>query len=175
MGLFSKEIKTMNDLFVHTLRNIYYAENQITKLLPDMIKKATHPQIKEAFTADLGETENHIERLEDVLRMYRVEVEGIECPAIDGIIDESNNIVSEVADNAVLDAALVAVAQAVEHYEITRYDTLIAWAEQLGGSDCASVLQRNLEEEEKAADKTLTSIANGAINTRATATASACQ
>jgi ferritin-like metal-binding protein YciE len=174
MGLFSKDIKTMNDLFVHTLRDVYYAENQITKLLPDLIKKASHPQIKEAFTAHLGETENHIARLEDVFRMYRVEVKGIDCPAIDGIIDQSDNIVLEVADKAVLDAALIAAAQAVEHYKITRYGTLIAWAEQLGRSDCASVLQRNLEEE-KAADKTLTSIANGAINTRATAAASASQ
>lgn len=167
MGFFSKD-KTMDDLFVHMLRDVYYAENQISKALPDMIKKASDPQLKEAFTSHLGETENQIARLEEVFRLHGVEAKGIDCPAIDGIINESEDIISEVAEKNVLDAALIAAAQAVEHYEMTRYGTLISWAEQLGRSDSAKILKRTLGEE-KAADLKLTSIAKGAINTRATA------
>jgi len=172
MGLFSKDIKSMNDLFVHTLRDVYYAENQISKTLPDMIKKATDPELKNALTTHLGETENQIARLEEVFRMHGAQVKGVDCPAIDGIIDESDDIAGEVADKTVLDAALIAAAQAVEHYEMTRYGTLIAWAEQLGRRDCASMLQKTLEEE-KAADRKLTAIAESRVNTKASNKASA--
>ena len=166
MGLFSKDIKTMDDLFVHTLKDIYYAENQIVKALRDMIEKATDPQLKQGFKDHLAETKNHVTRVEQVFKMHGVEVEGVDCPAIDGIIEEANDVAGEVEDKKVLDAALIAAAQAVEHYEMTRYGTLIAWAKQLGRSDCASVLQQNLDEE-KAADKKLTSLAEGAINRKA--------
>jgi ferritin-like metal-binding protein YciE len=166
MGLFSKDIHTMDDLFVHMLQDIYYAENQILKALPDMIEKATDPQLKQGFQSHLRETENQVKRLEDVFRMHGTEVKGVDCPAIDGIIDEADDIASEIDDKAVLDAALVAAAQAVEHYEITRYGTLIAWANQLGRKDCAALLKQNLEEE-KAADKKLTSMAEGKVNRRA--------
>jgi ferritin-like metal-binding protein YciE len=166
MGFFTKDIKTMDDLFVHTLRDIYYAENQIVKALPDMIEKASNPELKRGFETHLGETKSHVKRLEQVFKMHGVEVSGVDCPAIDGIIEEANDVVGEVASKNVLDAALIAAAQAVEHYEMTRYGTLIAWAKQLGRSDCASVLQLTLDEE-KATDAKLTSLAEGAINRKA--------
>ena len=166
MGLFSKDIKTLNDLFVHQLRDIYYAEKQIVQALTDMIEKAKDPGLKQGFETHLGETKNHVKRLEQVFKMHGVEAKGVECPAIDGIIEEADEIASEVDDKKVLDAALIAAAQAVEHYEITRYGTLIAWAKQLGRPDCASVLQENLEEE-KAADSKLTSLAERNVNVKA--------
>lgn len=166
MGLFTKDIETMDDLFVHTLRDIYYAENQIVKALPDMIEKATDPQLKQGFQSHLAETKNHVKRLEEVFRMHGVEASGVDCPAIDGIIEEADDVAGEVADKKVLDAALIAAAQAVEHYEMTRYGSLIAWAKQLGRSDCASMLQKNLDEE-KAADKKLTSLAEASVNRKA--------
>jgi ferritin-like metal-binding protein YciE len=166
MGLFSADIKTMNDLFVHTLQDIYYAENQILKALPDMIEKATDAQLKQGFQTHLKETEGHVRRLEKVFQMHGEEVQGTDCPAIDGIIEETNDIASDIDDKQVLDAALIAAGQAVEHYEITRYGTLIAWAKQLGRSDCASVLAQNLEEE-KATDAKLTKLAEGGVNRKA--------
>jgi ferritin-like metal-binding protein YciE len=166
MGFFSKDIKTMDDLFVHTLRDIYYAEKQILKSLPDMVEKASDPQLKQAFQSHLGETKNHVTRLEQVFKMHGVEPKGIDCPAIDGILEEAEDIAGEIEDKEVLDAALVAAAQAVEHYEITRYGTLIAWAKQLGRNDCASVLQKNLDEE-KGADKKLTALAESKLNLKA--------
>jgi len=166
MGFFTKDIKTMDDLFVHTLRDIYYAENKIAKALPEMIEKASDAKLKQGFKAHLGETENHISRLQEVFRMHGAEIEAIECPAIDGIIEESEDVAGEVDDKAVLDAALIAAAQAVEHYEITRYGSLVAWAKQLGRPDCASVLQKTLDEE-KATDKKLTMLAENSVNMRA--------
>jgi ferritin-like metal-binding protein YciE len=166
MGLFSKDIETMDDLFVHTLRDIYYAENQILKALPDMVEKATDPQLKQAFQTHLGETKGHVQRVEQVFKMHGVDVKGIDCPAIDGILEEADDVAGEVDDAKVLDAALIAAAQAVEHYEMTRYGTLVAWAKQLGRNDCASVLQKNLDEE-KAADKKLNDIAESSVNRKA--------
>ncbi len=166
MGLFSKDIKTLNDLFVHQLRDIYYAERQIVQVLPDMIKKATDADLKQGFETHLVETKNHVKRLELVFKMHGVEAKGVDCPAIDGIIEEADEVTGEVEDKAVLDAALIAAAQAVEHYEMTRYGTLIAWAKQLGRPDCASVLQQNLEEE-KSADSKLTSLAERSVNVKA--------
>jgi ferritin-like metal-binding protein YciE len=166
MGLFSKDIKTLDDLFVHTLRDIYYAENQIAKALPDMIEKASDPKLKRGFKTHLDETQNHVARLDEVFRMHGSDVEGIDCPAIDGIIEEAEDVAGEVDDREVMDAALIAAAQAVEHYEITRYGSLIAWAKQLGRSDCAAILQRTLDEE-KATDKKLTEMAENTVNLRA--------
>jgi ferritin-like metal-binding protein YciE len=168
MSLSAKDLHSMNDLFVHTLRDIYYAENRIVKSLPDMIEKASNPQLKQAFKSHLGDTENHISRLQEVFRMYGVEVKGVDCPAIDGILEEADDVAGEVDDNVVLDAALVAAAQAVEHYEITRYGSLIAWAKELGRNDCASVLAKNLEEE-KAADRKLSLMAESGVNAAAAA------
>ncbi len=166
MGLFSKDIKSMDDLFVHTLKDIYYAENQIVKALPDMIEKATDKSLKQGFQTHLGETKTQIQRLEQVFKLHGVKVEGVNCPAIDGIIEEADEIAGEVDDKAVLDAALIAAAQAVEHYEMTRYGTLIAWAKQLGRPDCASLLEQNLKEE-KAADTKLTGLAERGVNAKA--------
>jgi len=163
MGLFSKEIKNMDDLFVHTLQDIYYAEKQITKALPKMMEKASNPQLKQGFEQHLRETEGHIQNLEQVFQKMNMEPKGVDCPAIDGIIEESNEIAGEVEDPKVLDAALIAAAQAVEHYEITRYGTLITWAQELGRSDCADILKRNLAEE-KATDEKLTQLAESRVN-----------
>ena len=162
MGLFSKEIATMDDLFVHTLRDMYYAENQIVKALPDMIEKATDAKLKQGFQTHLGETKNQIKRLEQVFKLHAVEIMGVDCPAIDGIIEEADEVAGEVDDKNVLDAALIAAAQAVEHYEMTRY----AWAKQLGRADCARLLEQNLQEE-KAADSKLTALAESNINRKA--------
>ena len=119
MGLFSKDIKNMNGLFVHTLRDIYYTEKQITKALPDMIEKATDPHLKQGFQGHLRETENHVKRQDQVFQMIGQKTQGVDCPAIDGIIEEANDVAGEVEKEAVLDAALIAAAQAVEHYEMT--------------------------------------------------------
>ena len=166
MGLFSKDIATMDDLFVHTLRDMYYAEHQIVKALPDMIEKATDANLKQGFQTHLGETKNQIKRLEQVFKLHGVEIMGVDCPAIDGIIEEADEVAGEVDDKNVLDAALIAAAQAVEHYEMTRYGTLIAWAKQLGRADCAKLLEQNLQEE-KAADSKLTALAESNINRKA--------
>lgn len=163
MGLFSKDIKSMDDLFVHTLRDVYYAENQITKALPKMMEKASDPQLKQEFEKHLQETEGHIRNLEEVFRMVGTEARGVNCPAMDGIIEEANEVAGEVEDKAVLDAALIAAAQAVEHYEITRYGTLITWAQELKRNDCADVLKRTLAEE-KATDEKLTQMAENRVN-----------
>ena len=166
MGLFSKDIKSMTDLFVHTLRDIYYAEKQIVQALPEMIEKSTDAQLRQGFQSHLRETENHVKRLEKVFQLHGKEAKGVDCPAIDGIIEEANDVAGEVADKAVLDAALIAAAQAVEHYEITRYGALIAWAKQLGRNDCARILEQTLQEE-KATDKKLSEMAENRINVMA--------
>ena len=166
MGFFTKDIKTLNDLFVHTLRDIYYAEQQIAKNLPDMIEKATDRNLRNGFETHLAETKGQIVRLEKVFKMHGVEAKGVDCPAIDGILKEASEVAGDVDDKQVLDAALIAAAQAVEHYEITRYGTLIAWAKKLGRDDCASVLQQNLDEE-KATDKKLNDMALRSVNQKA--------
>ncbi|MGN6750860.1 MAG: YciE/YciF ferroxidase family protein [Xanthobacteraceae bacterium] len=166
MGLFSKDIKNMDDLFVHTLRDIYYAEKQIVKSLPEMIDKANNQQLKQGFQTHLRESENHVKRLEQIFQLLGKQAQGVDCPAIDGIIEEAEDVAGEVQDKTVLDAALIAAAQAVEHYEMTRYGTLIAWAKQMGRNDAATLLNQTLEEE-KATDKKLTQIAEANINRRA--------
>jgi len=166
MGLFKSDISTLDDLFVHTLQDVYYTEHQITKALPKMIDKATDPQLRQGFETHLRETEGQIGRLERVFKMHGHEPKAVNCPAIDGIIEEANEVSGEIDDKQVLDAALIAAAQAVEHYEITRYGSLIAWAKQLGRDDCASVLEETLREE-KATDDKLTQIAERGVNRQA--------
>jgi ferritin-like metal-binding protein YciE len=166
MGLFTKDIKTMDDLFVHQLQDIYYAEKQLVKALPKMAEKATDRQLKQGFLTHLDETKTHVVRLEQVFQMHGLEAKAVDCPAIDGIIKEANEVTGEVADKSVLDAALINAAQAAEHYEIVRYGSLIAWAKQLGRNDCAGVLQKTLDEE-RATDKKLTTLAESRINLRA--------
>ncbi len=163
MGIFSTPIKTLDDLFVHTLQDIYYAEQQITKNLPTMADKAANPELKNAFRSHLEETRNHVKRLEQVFQMHGQPVKAVNCPAIDGILAEAKEVISDCGDADVCDAAMLSAAQAVEHYEITRYGSLIAYAKQLGRSDCAQVLQQTLAEE-KAADQKLTGIAESRVN-----------
>ncbi|WP_439599131.1 YciE/YciF ferroxidase family protein [Falsiroseomonas sp.] len=163
MGLFSKSIKTLDDLFVHTLQDIYYAEQQIAKSLPKMIAKASNPQLQQGLKAHLTETEGQIRRLEQVFQMHGQPVKGTTCAAMDGILEEAQDILGVANDNDVLDAAIISSAQAVEHYEITRYGTLVAFAKQLGRQDCAAVLQQTLDEEH-AADRKLTAIAESRVN-----------
>ena len=163
MGLFSKDIKTMQDLFAHTMRDIYYAEKQIVKNLPDMIEKASDPELKMGFQTHLRESQGHVNRLERAFEICGLDAGGVDCPAIDGILEEADDVAGEVADKKVLDAALIAAAQAVEHYEITRYGTLIAWANQLARDDVARLFEQTLAEE-KATDKKLTALAEREVN-----------
>jgi ferritin-like metal-binding protein YciE len=158
MGIFTKDIKTMEDLFLHTLRDIYYAENQITKALPKMIHLATNRDLSKGLSSHLEETKTQIERLDKVFEKLGQRASGTDCPAIDGLIKEANEIAGEVADKTVLDAAILASAQAVEHYEISRYGTLIAWAEELGHDEVVRFLTTNLNEE-KAANSKLNNVA----------------
>jgi ferritin-like metal-binding protein YciE len=166
MGLFTKDIKTMNDLFVHQLQDIYYAEKQLVKALPKMADKATDRQLKQGFLTHLDETRTHVQRLEQVFQMLGLEAKAVDCPAIDGIIKEADEVAGEVEDKSVLDAALINAAQAAEHYEMTRYGSLIAWAKQLGRNEGVSLLQQTLDEE-KATDKKLTTLAESKVNLRA--------
>ena len=153
MGIFTKDIKTMDDMLTHGLQDIYYAEQQITKALPKMIKLATNRDLSAGLTAHLDETDKQIERLEQVFKKLNQTPKGTDCPAIDGIIKEANETAGEIDDKSVLDAAIVANCQAVEHYEIARYGTLIAWAEELGHDDIVRLLNTNLKEEHAANTK----------------------
>ncbi len=131
-----------------------------------MIDKATDPQLKAGLEKHLGQTKGHIERVEKVFELHGVKAKTVNCPAIDGILEEADEVSGDIDDKDVLDAALIASAQAVEHYEITRYGTLIAWAKQLGRSDCANVLANNIKEEQ-ATDRKLTEIAEAKVNLQA--------
>jgi ferritin-like metal-binding protein YciE len=166
MGLFSKPIKSLDDLFLHTLKDIYYAENQIVKSLPTMVEKASDPMLKSAFQSHLAETKNQVARLERVFQMLNEEPKGTTCAAMDGILDEAKEVMGEIADDIVLDAGMLSSAQAVEHYEITRYGTLVAFARRLGRQDCAKLLEETLAEE-KETDRKLTQIAEGQVNRKA--------
>lgn len=163
MGLFSKDIETMDDLFVHMLRDVYYCEQQLTKALPKLIDKATDPELRAGLENHLKQTQNHVTRLERVFDMQGIRASAVDCPAIDGIIKETNELAGDVADKNVLDAAIIASGQAAEHYEITRYGTLIAWASELGREDIADLLAETLEEE-KEADRLLTAVAETRVN-----------
>src|SRR5215831_8238730 len=168
MSWFSPDMQTMQDLFVHTMQDIYYAEHQIEKALPDMIEKASDTELKKGFSTHLKQTRGQIKRLNLAFKKLNAKPQGTRCPAIEGIIDEANEIAGEIDDKMVLNAALIAAAQAVEHYEITRYGTLVAWARLLGHGDVAKVLNMNLKEE-KATDKKLNGIAKRKINRKAAA------
>ena len=168
MGWFSSDIESFEDLFLHSLEDIYYAERQIEKALPDMIEKSSDAELKRSLRTHLRQTKGHIKRLDQIFKKIKVTPQGTQCPAIDGIIAEANAIAGEVADQMVLNAALIGAAQAVEHYEIARYGTLVAWAKLLGRHDVAKLLAMNLKEE-KATDKKLGSIAKRKINRKAAA------
>ncbi|MSU89216.1 DUF892 family protein [Rhodobacteraceae bacterium 2CG4] len=166
MALQNGEITDLNALFVHTLRDIYYAEKQIEKALPKMIDKVSAEPLREAFRSHLEETHEHVARLEKVFDLIGTEAKGVDCPAIDGIIEEAEELSGDVGTSEVTDAALAAAAQAVEHYEISRYGSLICWAKQLGESNSADVLKKTLSEE-KAADDKLNDLAKDQLNAAA--------
>jgi ferritin-like metal-binding protein YciE len=161
-------MKSLRDLFINLLKDMYYAEKQILKALPKMAKKAEASELRQAFEHHLRETEGQVERLEQVFKLCDMEPKGKTCPAIRGILEEGEEDMKEAKDPDVLDAGMIADAQAVEHYEIARYGTLIAWAKQLGMHDVLGLLQQNLEQEYNA-DKLLTDIAEGQANRQAAA------
>jgi ferritin-like metal-binding protein YciE len=163
MGLFTKDIASLQDLYQHGLQDLYYAENQILKALPGMIEKATNAELKAGLQRHLEETEGQVGRLVQVFRLHDEEPKGTKCPAIDGIIKEGEDLMGEISDDDVLSVGIVAAAQAVEHYEITRYGALMAWATELGHQRDVALLARNLAEE-KAADKKLTALAEQRLN-----------
>ena len=167
MGLFTKDITSMEDLFLHGLQDIYYAENQIVKSLPTMIEKATNRELAKGLRDHLRETEAQVTRLDRIFERLGQEPRGTDCPAIDGLIKEADQVAGEIEDKQVLDAAVIASAQAIEHYEISRYGTLIAWAQELGHDNLISLLNANLREE-KAADRKLNTLAEAKVNRRAT-------
>jgi ferritin-like metal-binding protein YciE len=164
----AKEPKKLDELFHDTLKDIYFAEKKILSTLPKMAKASQSDELKSAFEKHYTETEGQIERLEKVFAVIDKKPQGKTCTAIVGITDEGAEIMQEYKGSPALDAGLLGAAQAVEHYEISRYGTLIAWAEELGLDDAVSLLEENLEEEE-ATDVALTEIAKTAINQRAQA------
>jgi ferritin-like metal-binding protein YciE len=158
--------KKLDDLFLDTLKDIYYAERKILKALPKMAKAAQSPDLKAAFEKHEDETEGQVERLQKVFEILGKKARGKVCPAIDGIIEEGEEIMDEFKGSPALDAGLVSAAQAVEHYEITRYGTLKRWAEELGMKDAARLLAQTLAEESKT-DEALTGIADAVANQKA--------
>jgi ferritin-like metal-binding protein YciE len=160
--------KDLNELFLDTLKDIYYAEKQILKALPKMAKAATSDKLRAAFEKHHSETEDHVDRLEKIFELLGKAARGKKCDAIEGIIDEGKEIMDEYADTPALDAGLLAAAQAVEHYEIARYGTLKAWAAKLNMPQAIKLLDQTLAEEKKT-DETLTNIAETAVNYEAAA------
>ena len=164
----SKAPKTLDALFHDTLKDIYFAEKKILATLPKMAKAAVNEDLGEAFEKHRVETEGHVERLEQIFEMIDKKPQGKTCAAILGITEEGAEVIKEYKGSPALDAGLLAAAQAVEHYEISRYGTLRTWAEELGLNDAAALLQETLDEEE-ATDQTLTEIAKTAVNQEAEA------
>jgi ferritin-like metal-binding protein YciE len=158
--------KTLAELFIWQLKDVYGAENQILKALPKMAKQASSPDLREAFSTHLEETEGQVERLNKVFETLGVKASTLKCQALEGIIQEAEEVMGESEGPAVLDAGMVAAAQAVEHYEIARYGTLIAWAEQLGKREISKLLRQTLNEE-KHADELLNKIAMKSVNRKA--------
>ena len=158
--------KTLEDLFHDTLKDIYYAERKVLKALPKMARGAQSPDLKAAFEKHKSETEVHVERLQRVFELIGKRPQGKTCPAIDGILEEGEEILGEYKGTAALDAGLLAAAQAVEHYEITRYGTLKRWATNLGMKDAVALLDATLQEEAKT-DEDLTVLADAAVNSKA--------
>lgn len=161
-------VKSMEDLFLHTLKDIYYAEKLIYRSLPKMMKQAASPELKQAFEKHREETEGQIERLEQIFEECEAAARGVRCEAMDGIIAEAKDIMEEVEDDQVRDAGMLAAAQTVEHYEISRYGTMIAWAQQLGMKNAVKLLQQTLDEEKKT-DKLLSELALKQVNQEAKA------
>lgn len=161
-------VKTLEDLFYETLKDIYYVEKKLVKTLPKMVKKASAPELKEAIEGHLGETQVHVERVEQVFEAIGKRAVAKRCEALEGLLKEAEEVLSEVEDEQTLDSAIIASAQAVEHYEIARYGTLAAWANVLGMDEAVGLLEATLEEE-KNADEALSGLAEDQVNQRAAA------
>lgn len=155
-------MESLSELLEDELKDIFNAENQLLKALPKMAKKASSPDLKKAFTAHLAETEGHVERLNRIGKDLGIKLTGKKCAAMQGLIEEGKEILGEDGPGAIIDAALIGAAQRVEHYEIAAYGTIRAMAKTLGHSSAAQLLQKTLDEE-GAADKKLTSIAEGDV------------
>lgn len=164
----AKAEKKLEDLFHETLRDIYYAERKLLKALPKMARGAESPDVAAAFKKHKDETEEHVERLQQVFEILGKRAQGKTCPAIDGIVEEGEEIMEDFKSSPALDAGLIAAAQAAEHYEITRYGTLKRWAQELGMADAVKLLDQTLAEEKKT-DETLTRLAETAANQKAKA------
>jgi ferritin-like metal-binding protein YciE len=159
---------TLHEMLVDEIKDLYHAEKQLTKALPKMVKAANHEDLREAFEAHLEETREQVTRLEEVFEALGEKVKAKPCAGMAGILEEGQDTMEEDAEGAVMDAALIAAAQRVEHYEIAAYGTCVEWARLLGLTEVASLLETTLEEE-KAADEKLTSLAESEINTAAVA------
>lgn len=157
------KVKELKDFFEDELRDVYDAERQITKALPKMVKKASHPDLKAAFEMHLEETREQVSRLEQVFETLDLRVRGKHCAGMAGILEEGKDLMEEDGTDEALDAGYTAAAQRVEHYEITAYGTLIAWGKLLGYTEAVRLLEQNLAEE-KAADKKLTTLAERTLN-----------
>lgn len=166
MGLFTKDIRTFEDLFLHGLQDIYYAEHKIIKALSDLIAHAADAELKRGLKRHVTETKEQVERLERAFHLLGEEPRATKCYGVQGLLSEADEILGSIADQNVLNAAVISSAQAVEHYEITRYGSLIAWAKEMGRTDIAAMLEETLSEE-KATDAKLTQIAEARVNTRA--------
>jgi len=158
--------KDLKDLLIHQLKDTYYAENAILKALPKLAEAAKSEELKGAFAVHVEETRNHVERLKKVFKLLGEKAEGIECEGIKGIISEGEEVMEEFGGGDALDAGLIASAQAVEHYEIVRYGTMLAWAKQLGLGDVEALLKETLVEEENT-DEMLSELAEDSINAQA--------
>lgn len=161
-------VNTLNDLFLETLRDLYYVEKKLVKTLPKMAQKASSEDLKEAIESHLSETETHVRRLEQVFELLDQKASAKTCEALEGLIREAEEVMGEIADEQTLDAAIISSAQTVEHYEIARYGTLACWAAEIGNNEVAELLEQTLEEE-RAADEKLSEIAEDAVNQRAAA------
>ena len=171
MALFtSTKLESLNDLFIEQLEDLYDAENRITKALPEMADAAQSSELKQAFRSHLRETEGHVQRLEKVFQIVGKDAKAKTCDAMKGLLKEGQEMIKSKGDSNVKDAALIAAAQRVEHYEIAGYGSLRTFAEKLGYKDAAQILQKTLDEE-GAADKKLTHIAEQSINWKAAARA----
>jgi len=164
----AKKTKQLDELFHDTLKDIYFAEKKILATLPKMAKAAQSSELKQAFEKHRGETEGHVDRLEQVFQIIDKKAQAKTCDAIVGITDEGAEIMTEYKGSPALDAGLLAAAQAVEHYEISRYGTLKTWAQELGLSNAVRLLDQTLQEEKKT-DATLTQIAESVVNQEAEA------
>ena len=162
----AKKEKTLHDLFHETLKDIYFAEKKLVAALPKMAKAAQSSQLRAAFQKHATETEGHVERLEQVFAAIDETPRGKTCPAINGLVEEGKEIMKEFKGTDALDAGLLAAAQAVEHYEIARYGTLVTWSQTLGLRQATSLLQKTLQEE-KNTDVALTRLAESAVNQQA--------